>query len=217
MQADRTQVVQGLHFPATDTHFAVNIGRSRQIDGGPTYQLGKLERALAHVRRFDLALDIGAHVGLWSRVLATRFAHVIAFEPLPIHQTCFRLNVRRANVELRPMGLGSRAETLRFESDAHNTGHTFVSRKDAGVAAPVMPLDALAVPYPDFIKIDVEGWEREVLLGGEALIRRARPVMIVEQKHAAYGLDRLAAVTLLQEWGYAVVDEMAHDYILVAR
>src|SRR5512137_48020 len=51
----------------------------------PAYQGVHRATALEYVRRFGTAVDVGAHVGLWSRDLAARFATVHAFEPVDAH------------------------------------------------------------------------------------------------------------------------------------
>ena len=48
--------------------------------------------------RRGVALDIGGHVGLWSRVLVSCFRKVIAFEPVPQLVECFRLNAPSAQL-----------------------------------------------------------------------------------------------------------------------
>jgi hypothetical protein len=54
--------------------------------------------------------------------------------------------------------------------------------------------------------------------GGELLIRQYQPVIIIEQKPKGlaerYGVERMAAVKLLQSWGAKVVDEISGDFIL---
>ena len=66
----------------------------------------------------------------------------------------------------------------------------------------------------DLLKIDVEGWEVQVVRGGERVIRECKPVVVVEQKpgHAeAYGFGRRDAVDLLASWGAEVAWEKAGD------
>ena len=40
-----------------------------------------------------MALDVGAHVGIWSRRLAEKFKTVVAFEPVPKHIECWKKNM----------------------------------------------------------------------------------------------------------------------------
>ena len=46
-----------------------------------------------HISNWDVALDIGAHVGIWSMRLAEKFKRVHAFEPVPKHIECWKQNM----------------------------------------------------------------------------------------------------------------------------
>ena len=72
----------------------------------------------------------------------------------------------------------------------------------------MVTLDSLQLTEVDFIKIDCEGYEENVLRGAVETIERDRPVIIVEQKRdmatARFGLEPLGAVKFLQSLGYKV-------------
>ena len=55
------------------------------------------------------------------------------------------------------------------------------------IKVPVRSLDSLVakdrLPLPQFIKMDVEGAEASVLLGGKALLAKARPILVIELHH----------------------------------
>jgi hypothetical protein len=76
-------IVAGIHLPDSDTHFGPILEASERVDGKGTYQLAKLRRAVALVQHKGHAVDVGAQVGLWTRVLAREFQFVTAFEPVP--------------------------------------------------------------------------------------------------------------------------------------
>jgi FkbM family methyltransferase len=135
-------------------------------------------------------VDVGANVGLhclaWSRL-----APVVALEPAP--ETFARLN---ANVAAN--GLQERVRTLRTAaadtvgevdffvasdsgfSSLKNTQHAPIRER---ITVPCTTLDALAAELPGpvgLLKIDVEGLERTVIAGATELLRRDRPVLMVE-------------------------------------
>src|SRR5688572_32728595 len=84
--------IKGIWLPDGDTHFAAHLEAGPEHDGAGTYQFAKIDMAMKMVptERRGMALDIGGHVGLWSRVLASCFRGVIAFEPVPHLAECFR-------------------------------------------------------------------------------------------------------------------------------
>lgn len=61
--------VHGIWFPDGDEHFEKQLREAPVVYGAKTYQYKKYVKALAHVSRRMFALDIGGHVGLWSRVM----------------------------------------------------------------------------------------------------------------------------------------------------
>lgn len=212
--------VCGIYLPDGDTHFAAHLENGPRFNGRGTYQFAKIERALQIVSGRRLALDIGAHVGLWSRVLAGNFDRVIAFEPVPEHIICFSHNLADCpNVTLHQSALGVEEGVLHLDPVADNSGNAHVS-ETGSVAAQVATLDNFAFTGVDLIKIDAEGFEDFIVRGGEETIRRERPAMVVEQKpgHAErYGLTQTAAVETLQSWGAEIAWVMAGDYGLIWR
>ncbi len=136
------------------------------------------------VRRGDLVFDIGAHVG--DRVASFRRlgARVVAVEPQPAMVKLLRLFYgRRADVAIEATAVGRRVGQTSMMINAENptistASPAFVSaaRNAPGwenqhwgksVSVPVTTLDALIGKHgtPAFIKIDVEGFEEEALMG----------------------------------------------------
>jgi FkbM family methyltransferase len=212
--------IGGVWLPDSEQHLVdlmpkVNV----KIDGKLTYQYKKLKHALQHVKQWRTAIDIGAHVGLWSMHLVKNFDKVIAFEPSPEHGECFHKNVHiNGDVEFFRIALGESAGwgTLAYEKGSSGGTHIIRDDKDGNVL--IRQLDDFNFKDIDFIKIDVEGFELYVVQGGELLIRQYQPVIIIEQKPKGlaerYGVERMAAVKLLQSWGAKVVDEISGDFIL---
>lgn len=210
----------GWQFPDGEEHLVEWMGKSNTVVSGRlAYQYPKIELALSHCREFRSALDVGCHVGLWSLHLASRFEHVDAFEPMPAHRECFVENVKAFNVTLHPVALGDKESDVRMTTYAGNSGHSHVA--DVGdIVAQMRTLDSYKFTDVDFLKIDTEGFELQVLRGAVDTLVRCKPVIIVEQKAnngSRYGYDDRAALPFLQAMGARVVAERARDYVLVWR
>jgi FkbM family methyltransferase len=151
------------------------------------------------LHRPGLILDIGAHDGLLTVPLAALpGARVIAFEPLPaafarLEAACAGL----PNVTLRREALGAAAGEValsvpvlggvaaeQWASLAKDYGR-FASVSVETHAVRLVTLDSLALEGVQHVKLDVEGYEQEVLEGARATLRRCRPVLSleVEERH----------------------------------
>jgi FkbM family methyltransferase len=213
------KIVNGVWLPEGDTHFTEMLDDAPYYNGKASYQLKKIEAALRRLKRFRFALDIGAHVGLWSWVLADKFEKVAAFEPIGAYADCFARNLETAtNVSLFRMALGDKSATAYMEVIKKNSGQSRMALKKEGAKVNMAMLDTFSFRDVDFIKIDVEGFETFVIKGGEKTIRESKPVMVVEQKMdnaERFGLGRWDAVKLLRDWGAREVEVIAGDHILV--
>lgn len=209
--------VHGIWLPDSDNHFEAALRNAPIVDRLPTYQLKKYLKARDHVGSFAMALDIGAHVGLWSRVMALDFREVVAFEPVGAHRECFVRNVTRNNVELRPFALSDARCILNMAMPEGNSGNACVVN-DVGETVQAWPLDSMTFRRQiGLIKIDVEGFEAKVLVGACNTIKAHRPVVIIEQKPnnaERYGFAQKDALAILKSWGAIEVAEMSGDHIL---
>ena len=243
--------VKGIWFPKHDKHLSGMVEKHSKIgdvtlkDGRVvgTYQKHKMDFAMRQAVAADrrrVAIDIGAHVGLWSMHLAELFKRVEAFEPLTLHQKLFALNVPNGNVNLHPVGLGDMHGTARIVLDHLNTGNAHVIGDDAdelndvahkerrrlGIKtdAPVetetveiAPLDDWNFEGVDLIKIDVEGYELPVVRGARETILSNKPVVIVEQKGndtKFRGETRNSAGQYLRDIGMTLIQDYGGDWIM---
>jgi len=151
----------------------------------------------------DVCIDVGASIGyytLLASLLVGEEGHVYAFEPAPEAYEALLANVRLnglANVTAQATAVGSAEghETLYDPWVVSNVGAASMLRQPDSAThgrrsrepldVPVRPLTAL-VPEPELerarlVKIDVEGYEIEVLRGLEAVYERGgRPAIVVE-------------------------------------
>ncbi|PYQ75680.1 MAG: hypothetical protein DMG01_18435 [Acidobacteria bacterium] len=182
----------------------------------------KAERALLLdlLRPGMTVLDIGAHAGLYTMTAAKLVGacgRVVAFEPSSRERARLerhlRLN-RIDNVTIEPIALGAvEGEVDLYVVDGRQTGCNSLrpppGESVRAVRAPMSRLDDYAVrgrlPRVDFVKIDVEGGERDVLRGGEQLFRRDRPVLMCEiepARIAPWNYNPQEIFDLVSGWRY---------------
>jgi FkbM family methyltransferase len=219
---------RGLYFPDGDVGLpriiaAETEGKSApEFDRLPTFQFRKFAKAFPLIRNFRHAVDVGAHVGLWSRVLSRMFAKVTAIEPMPQCVECFEHNIRkedRDRVVVHQCALGNAAGELKMHYKSTNSGYTHAAANGEmwTAVAKMHRMDEFLLMNVDFLKIDCEGFEQNVVAGGEETIRRCKPTIIVEQKPGVpqrYGFQQLGAVAMLQSWGATLEFEWSGDYCL---
>jgi FkbM family methyltransferase len=205
---------KGWAFPDADQFMA-----SELHDDG-TYQAAHLRAALLHVTDFRCAIDGGAHVGTWSRLMDFPFARVIAVEPSADTFECLQQNKQVqgwAHVELRQVALGAKAGTARMVLDGRaltlkNTGARYLG---AGTDVKVEAIDDWQLPALGFLKLDVEGSELAALRGAVRTLQRCRPIVLYENKGfwTRYGAARNAPAVFLQSLGYRQLAEASMDLI----
>lgn len=216
----------GWYLPDGEEHLQAWMRRMKQaVPGGRLgYQQHKYQTALKWVKARRVAVDVGAHVGLWSWPMAHDFGRVVAFEPMPAHRDCWFANMEdlpsRGRAILEACALGDRAGEVKMRTrTAGSSGDTGVELDGDGVAAPLRTLDSFGLVDVDFVKIDCEGYEVFVCAGAEETLRRCRPCVIVEQKPETggarrYGVGVTDAVAFLECLGARRRAGIQGDYIL---
>lgn len=204
--------------PEGETHLLDIMRRTnRHVDGRLVYQYHKYEAALRFVKQRRVAIDIGAHVGMWSWVMARDFEKLVAFEPVAAHADCWSANMAdRKNAALYRIAMGDSDRHVTLRRDGESTGDTCIVTDGVGQAADQRQLDNFDFHNIDFIKIDCEGYELFVLRGAKETILRNKPVMIVEQKpHRRYDIDQTAGIDYLRKLGMKPLREpMSGDWIM---
>lgn len=174
------------------------IARSALFGGEP--ELGILRSIVPPTQ---VALDVGAANGVYAWHLARIAAGCIAFEPNPTFARI--LEMRLPDVQVMPFALSNfnRQTKLRIPLrtrtaiagwatiEAENQLLEFDQIQEIAIESKT--LDSMDLQNVGFIKIDVEGHEMSVLLGGESCILRERPVLLIEieEKHCPGALKRV--------------------------
>lgn len=150
-----------------------------QLDG----EQKVLEKFLENLQTRDVVYDIGANLGLYTCFAKSKATNgkIIAIEP---HGAS--LDRLRENLELNSGGtvlssqlaLGAEKDQLEVaipEGTSVGGGAISLAERGSGETVPVLPLDDFIseydVPQPTVLKIDVEGFELDVLKGAEETLQ----------------------------------------------
>lgn len=157
--------------------------------GGDIYE----QRTVA-VRDDDIVVDVGAHLGTFTRIALQHGARrVIAIEPDPVNAACFARTfaseIAGGRVTLVVAAAWHSAGSLTFEvGNASQTGRVADSGSSRAVKVRAVTLDDLVEELKpgrvDFIKMDIEGAERHALAGARRLLAAHKPKLAICIYHA---------------------------------
>jgi FkbM family methyltransferase len=164
------------------------------------------------VRRGGTAVDVGANQGFFSFALAGIAGQVVAFEPNPDY-ALFARCMLRGHAEVLRYALSDRSGRATFHVPISKEGmvlHLAGSLKGEFPQVPeirkydveIRSLDGFKLKDVCFIKVDVEGAEREVLDGAKETIARDRPVMVLELLSGTHENPHDLTAAICQDFGY---------------
>ena len=174
-------------------------------------------------------IDVGANLGLYSLFFSELVGpegKVFAFEPDTILFNSLKDNLRLngiLNVEIFNFALGSEQGKMKLYCSSINSGDNRLTRT---VSLPfyksfevnVERLDTLLKDqHVDFVKIDVQGWEFDVLQGMNQLLHKNSSIIVFFEfwpeglKHA--GREPIELLNLLKEYGFTIYKvDGRHEY-----
>jgi FkbM family methyltransferase len=151
---------------------------------------GVYERGAVRINVGDTVVDLGGHIGSFTRYAFTRGARiVIVFEPEPTHirclEHCFAHEIAAGRLHLIRAAAWKEKTVLRFqqagvESRVHESGELRVLSVTVDEVA-----NSLQLKQVDFIKADIEGAERVALGGAKETIAKFAPRMVFCTYHLA--------------------------------
>mgnify|MGYP005998093467 FL=1 len=157
-----------------------------------------------------VALDVGANKGVWTWWLAGLARQVYAFEPNPKLFDILRRNVA-GNVVAEQLALAdyNGVAELRVPHSAKGYSNQGASLSEIkvdgeflGVEVEARRIDDLGITDIGFIKIDVEGFEYQVMQGALETIARDKPVMVVEIEEVHIKRDVAEVLRFVEGLGY---------------
>ena len=154
-----------------------------------SYEASVIRYCAENVQGNDVFVDAGAHIGFYALPLSGIFKMCYAFEPSDLQFGLLCENIKQnnlSNVTPLKFGLGAIEEDRNFYVTGKSGGtNTFVRNQFSEnpmniCTVQLRPLDSFGFSNVSFIKIDVEGWELEVLKGGLDTISQSAPEMLIE-------------------------------------
>ena len=173
------------------------VGKSIEAYGH--YQLEEKKIFSKYVNEESIVLDIGANIGTHTLWFAQNSKLVIAFEPqrYAFQMLCANMALNSIqNADCKQLGVGSTREIIEvafIDPEIENNfgglslqDHSIEKvREEKGIhldgeKIAICKIDDMGLQKCDFIKIDVEGMEPQVLMGGRATILDLRPYIYIE-------------------------------------
>ena len=156
------------------------------------------------------AIDIGANVGVWSYWLSKYAKQVESFEPNPKIFNALK-NIKIKNVNSYNIALSNKSGSVdllipKGSKGFSNQGASLSSIKVQGehksISIEAKCLDEYNFLDVDFIKIDVEGHEHEVIEGAQETINKFKPTMVIEMEEKHNQIPIEDQISSVEKLGY---------------
>jgi FkbM family methyltransferase len=153
---------------------------------------------LHFLRAQDLFVDIGANVGAYTILASAEIkSKTIAIEPVPstfknLMNNIF-INQMQDRVSSMNIGLGSKKGNLKFTKSLDQENHVATENEKETIEVEINTLDSILIEdIPSLLKIDVEGFETEVLSGAKKTLENDKLKAIIIELNGLgdrYGYD----------------------------
>jgi len=181
------------HIKIGDETYTIMSDDDYLLNMGHIFEPHMCKLFLCLVEKNHIVFDIGANIGCTSILFGQIAKEVMSFEPSPTTFKYLELNIKNSglnNVKLYNIGLGATDENLTLTFAPSNRSGGFVSNQtqasfghtveDISIKNGDTYMNGMNV---DFIKIDVEGFEMNVLKGLTNTIKKNEPIVVAELNH----------------------------------
>jgi len=160
---------------------------------------------------FKTVFDVGANIGNHTLFFASNSpdAEVYSFEPMPVNYKVLESNIINNSlinrVHLYNKAVGSQKGTVRMKIGVeNNNGTAQITEEDNEnlETVEVVAIDDLELPVPDFIKIDTEGYEIQVLNGMKNVLQQSNALVWLEIDSE----NAMEVYQIMDGFGYEVLD-----------
>jgi FkbM family methyltransferase len=189
-----------------DAYFTKWVKETGRLD----HHQGFLKALAPYVK--GTVLDIGANIGTHTIFYARNATKVIAFEPNQVAYECLEYKMKAfPNVTLFKAAVSNHEAMVDIIPQGDNYGAVYTV---PGTTVPTITIDSLQLDSCNYMKIDVEGDELAVLLGGKDTIAKFKPVMCIEcNEHTLQrkGMDGNHLISYIHSLGYTTTVRKPED------
>jgi len=152
-------------------------------------------------KKMKTVIDVGAWCGTWSKAIEPFAKKVIAFEPDKVHFECLQRNCT-INCDPRMEAVGAEVMEVSLTED----NFTQAKRVNEKGNIRMINLDYMNYQDVDMIKIDVEGYEMQVLKGATKTLENIKYLMIeLNNNTKKYGSNNMEVERYIASLGFKVL------------
>lgn len=154
-----------------------------------------------HLKKDQIFLDIGGHVGYFTILASQLGAKVTVFEPSSINRELLLENIKTNNckdVQIFGKALSNKAGRLKLYTGKTSGEHSLIENYHKGEGfeeVDVVVYDSVNFDIPDMIKLDIEGAEKMALEGMQSILKTDKPITLI-----------------LEDWDNKVTDWLIDNY-----
>jgi FkbM family methyltransferase len=187
-------------FPSSDTRL------KKSFIEGPNDIDASVSMLLPLLKGRRTCIQAGGCLGFWPIRLSQIFEQVITFEPEPSNYECLMKNIEGIkNITAINAALGCDNNKIDMILPEHETGNSGAYYVKQNGRIDTVIIDELKIDDVDLIYLDIEGSERNAIIGAKDTIDRYSPVIGLEDKKLHERYDEQSASELLQsDYSYKV-------------
>jgi len=195
----KIEKVNDFWVPSNDVHI------EQWKSGAPFTQNKCLNKFIKYcesqTKKMKTVIDVGAWCGTWAKAIEPFAKKVIAFEPDKTHFECLQRNCT-INCTPRMEAVGAQLQEVSLTED----NFTQAKRVNEKGNIRMITLDHMAYEDVDMIKIDVEGYEMEVLKGATKTLESVKYLMIeLNNNTKKYGSNNVEVEKHIGSLGFKVL------------
>ena len=187
---------------------------------------GLYEYQTVRLEKGDIVIDAGANIGAFSALASAKGCFAYAFEPIPdiINTYLSKTAEWNPNITICKYALSDKPGELTFNEDLSNIGGSSLvveGKNSKKIKAQAIDLDTFAeenkLPKVDFIKADIEGAERYMLMGAKRVLKEFAPKMAICTYHLPDDPQVLRELILDANPNYVIVERWKKMYAYVPK